>query len=105
MQETGTGGLQANTTPAASIFPQCLLKAGNRKCDQFQEDEQGPQMLTWQVYGTQCLCSTMAISFRIGRPLKDIYESRGTWQSINVHINKQKSSFKNMSLFLKEIIF
>ena len=38
--ETGMGGLLANTMPAASVFSQCLLKAGNTKHDQFQEDKQ-----------------------------------------------------------------
>jgi hypothetical protein len=40
MQETGMEGLQVNTTPAACVFSQCLLKASNTKHDQFQEDEQ-----------------------------------------------------------------
>jgi hypothetical protein len=37
MQETDMGGLLVNTTPAASVFPQYLLKTSNRKHDQFQE--------------------------------------------------------------------
>jgi hypothetical protein len=34
-QETDMGGLLVNTTPAVSVFSQCLLKASNRRHDEF----------------------------------------------------------------------
>ena len=37
---TDMGGLLVNTIPAKSVFSQCLLKASNRKHDQFQEVKQ-----------------------------------------------------------------
>lgn len=49
-------------------------------------------MLMWRVYGTQFLCLTKAISFRVGQSLEDICESRGTCQGIThiLIINKDR---------------
>lgn len=48
-----------------SVFSQCSLKSSNTKHDRFQEDKQWLQILMWQVYGTQYLCLTKAIFFRL----------------------------------------
>ena len=47
-------------------------------------------MLTWQIYSTQYLCLTKAISFRLRQSLKDICISRGTWQGITHILIKNK---------------
>jgi hypothetical protein len=90
MQETDMGGLLVNTIPAKSVFSQCLLKASNRKHDQFQEVKQWPEMLTWQVYSTQYLCLIKALSFRLVQSLKDMCVSGETWQDITHVLTKNK---------------
>lgn len=73
MQEIDMGGLLVNTIPGASVFSQGLLKAGNRKHEQFQY-----------------LCLTKPISFRLGQSLKDVCINRGTWQDIMHILTKKK---------------